>query len=152
MIFGKVLKEIRTKKGDSLRKLGEKTGVVFTYIDKIEKGEKPINSEILSKLIKEYPLNKKELVEAYTKEMVPDFVVEEIKKDEKADDFISLVKVSDNLEELYNMLFKGLELTEQKEILNTIVERLEVLSYKKGQLEENKDKIEKIKETLKKLN
>lgn len=152
MIFGKVLKEIRTKKGDSLRKLGEKTGVVFTYIDKIEKGEKPINSEILSKLIKEYPLNKKELVEAYTKEMVPDFVVEEIKKDEKADDFISLVKVSNNLEELYNMLFKGLELTEQKEILNTIVERLEVLSYKKGQLEENKDKIEKIKETLKKLN
>ncbi len=152
MIFGKVLKEIRTKKGDSLRKLGEKTGVVFTYIDKIEKGEKPINSEILSKLIKEYPLNKKELVEAYTKEMVPDFVVEEIKKDEKADDFISLVKVSDDLEELYNMLFKGLELTEQKEILNTIVERLEVLSYKKGQLEENKDKIEKIKETLKKLN
>nr|DAE81027.1 MAG TPA: hypothetical protein [Caudoviricetes sp.] len=152
MIFGKVLKEIRTKKGDSLRKLGEKTGVVFTYIDKIEKGEKPINSEILSKLIKEYPLNKKELVEAYTKEMVPDFVVEEIKKDEKADDFISLVKVSDNLEELYNMLFKGLELTEQKEILNTIVERLEVLSYKKGKLEENKDKIEKIKETLKKLN
>ena len=152
MIFGKVLKEIRTKKGDSLRKLGEKTGVVFTYIDKIEKGEKPINSEILSKLIKEYPLNKKELVEAYTKEMVPDFVVEEIKKDEKADDFISLVKVSDNLEELYNMLFKGLELTEQKEILTTIVERLEVLSYKKGKLEENKDKIEKIKETLKKLN
>ena len=152
MIFGKVLKEIRTKKGDSLRKLGEKTGVVFTYIDKIEKGEKPINSEILSKLIKEYPLNKKELVEAYTKEMVPDFVVEEIKKDEKADDFISLVKVSDNLEELYNMLFKGLELTEQKEILNTIVERLEVLSYKKGKLEENKDKMEKIKETLKKLN
>lgn len=151
MIFGKVLKEIRTKKGDSLRKLGEKTGVVFTYIDKIEKGEKPINSEILSKIIKEYPLNKKELVEAYTKEMVPDFVVEEIKKDEKADDFISLVKVSDDLEELYNMLFKGLELTEQKEILNTIVERLEVLSYKKGQLEENKDKIEKIKETLKKL-
>lgn len=152
MIFGKVLKEIRTKKGDSLRKLGEKIGVVFTYIDKIEKGEKPINSEILSKIIKEYPLNKKELVEAYTKEMVPDFVVEEIKKDEKADDFISLVKVSDDLEELYNMLFKGLELTEQKEILNTIVERLEVLSYKKGQLEENKDKIEKIKETLKKLN
>lgn len=152
MIFGKVLKEIRTKKGDSLRKLGEKTGVVFTYIDKIEKGEKPINSEILSKLIKEYPLNKKELVEAYTKEMVPDFVVEEIKKDKKADDFISLVKISDDLEELYNMLFKGLELTEQKEILNTIVERLELLSYKKGQLEENKDKIEKIKETLKKLN
>jgi transcriptional regulator with XRE-family HTH domain len=152
MIFGKVLKEIRTKKGDSLRKLGEKTGVVFTYIDKIEKGEKPINSEILSKIIKEYPLNKKELVEAYTKEMVPDFVVEEIKKDKKADDFISLVKISDDLEELYNMLFKGLELTEQKEILNTIVERLELLSYKKGQLEENKDKIEKIKETLKKLN
>ncbi len=59
MRFGKVLKKVRNEHKHSLRTLAEKTGIYFTYIDKIEKSEKPINNEILEKLVKEYPLDKK---------------------------------------------------------------------------------------------
>lgn len=47
MKFGEVLKKIRIQQGDSLRGLSGKTGIYFTYTDKIEKSEKPINVEIL---------------------------------------------------------------------------------------------------------
>lgn len=79
MKFGEVLKKIRIQQGDSLRGLAGKTGIYFTYIDKIEKSEKPINVEILEKVVKEYPLQKKELIKAYVEETIPKFVIDEIK-------------------------------------------------------------------------
>lgn len=70
--FGEVLKEIRKTRGDTLQGLADKIDVVFTYIDKIEKGLRPINKDILEKLIKQYPLNKTTLEKAYLNEVLPD--------------------------------------------------------------------------------
>lgn len=72
MSFGKILKEIRLKNGDSLQRLAEKTEIVFTYIDKIEKETRPINKDNLEKFIKAYPLYKKEFEKAYLDEIMPD--------------------------------------------------------------------------------
>lgn len=79
MGFGKVLKKIRNEQGDSLRKLAGKTGIFFTKISKIENGEILINEDTLKKFITEYPLHRKILIEAYANEMLPDFVLQEIK-------------------------------------------------------------------------
>lgn len=72
MNFGQALKEIRIKNGDSLRKLSEKTDIVFTYIDRLEKGTVPINKNLLEKIIKAYPLYKKQLEKAYLDEIMPE--------------------------------------------------------------------------------
>ena len=72
MNFGQTLKEIRIKNGDSLRKLSEKTDIVFTYIDRLEKGTVPINKNLLEKIIKAYPLYKKQLERAYLDEIMPE--------------------------------------------------------------------------------
>ncbi|ATV67020.1 LexA family transcriptional regulator [Fusobacterium pseudoperiodonticum] len=72
MTFGKILKEIRLENGDSLQRLAEKTNIVFTYIDKIEKGTRPINKENLEKFIKVYPLYKKKFEKAYLDEIMPE--------------------------------------------------------------------------------
>ena len=72
MAFGEILKEIRLKNGDSLQRLAEKTEIVFTYIDKIEKGTRPINKDNLEKFIKVYPLYKKQFEKAYLNEIMPE--------------------------------------------------------------------------------
>lgn len=72
MAFGETLKEIRIKNGDSLRKLSEKTDIVFTYIDRLEKGTVPINKNLLEKFIKAYPLYKKQFEKAYLDEIMPE--------------------------------------------------------------------------------
>ena len=85
MAFGEILKEIRLKNGDSLQRLAEKTEIVFTYIDKIEKGTRPINKDNLEKFIKTYPLYKKQFEKAYLDEIMPEslkgstFNMEELK-------------------------------------------------------------------------
>lgn len=72
MSFGKTFKEIRLKNNDSLRGLGEKIDISFSYIDQIEKGLRPINKDILEKFIKVYPLYKKQLEKAYLDEIMPE--------------------------------------------------------------------------------
>lgn len=78
MTFGKILKEIRLENGDSLQRLAEKTNIVFTYIDKIEKGTRPINKENLEKFIKVYPLYKKKFEKAYLDEIMPESLKDSI--------------------------------------------------------------------------
>ncbi|BBA52744.1 hypothetical protein FV113G1_30950 [Fusobacterium varium] len=153
MKFGEVLKKIRIQQGDSLRGLSGKTGIYFTYIDKIEKSEKPekpINVEILEKIVKEYPLQKKELVKAYVEETIPKFVIDEIKNTTESDIAVTVIK-SSGIKELYSFLLEELEINEQKEILKMVTERLEILSFRKGTLEKDKEKLDKVKERISKL-
>uniref|UniRef100_UPI0025F167F8 helix-turn-helix domain-containing protein n=1 Tax=uncultured Fusobacterium sp. TaxID=159267 RepID=UPI0025F167F8 len=63
-MFGKVLKEIRLKNGDSLKALGEKSEVSFSYIDRIERGEKSVSDKIFEKLLEIYPLDRNKLIKA----------------------------------------------------------------------------------------
>ena len=143
MRFGEVLKKIRTQQRDSLRALSGKTGIYFTYIDKIEKSEKPINIEILEKLVKEYALQKKELIKAYVNETIPDFVIEEIKSPYINNENIMI--------ELYNIFLEKLDIKKQKDILRMVIERLEILSFRKGTLEEDKNILDEIKEKIDKI-
>ncbi|MDU1912076.1 helix-turn-helix transcriptional regulator [Fusobacterium sp.] len=150
MKFGEVLKKVRTQQGDSLRGLSGKTGIYFTYIDKIEKTEKPINAEILEKLVKEYPLQKKELIKAYVEETIPEFVIDEIRNTTEGDTAVTIIKNND-IKELYNLLLEELEINEQKEILKMMIERVEILSFRKGTLEKDMEKLDKIKKRITKL-
>ena len=72
MAFGEIFKKIRLKNNDSLRGLGEKIDMSFSYIDQIEKGLRPINKDILEKFIKVYPLYKRQLEKAYLDEIMPE--------------------------------------------------------------------------------
>lgn len=143
MRFGKVLKKVRNEHKHSLRTLAEKTGIYFTYIDKIEKSEKPINNEILEKLVKEYPLDKKELINAYIAETIPGFVLKEIKTPIK--------KTGNIIADMYNTLFEGFGIEEQKDILRMVIERLEILSFRNGTLQENAKKFDNAKEKITKI-
>lgn len=151
MEFSKTLKKVRNENGDSLRKLGEKLGIHFTYVDKIEKEKTPINGEILEKLIKIYPKNKKELIDSYCDDNIPKVVVEEMKKPSSADKLIGMVKETEDMEYLCEILFHGLETKEKKEILNFIVDRIELLNFRNGTLEAEKEKIEVVKKAIEKL-
>lgn len=140
--FGEVLKKIRKENGDSLRTLGEKLDIVFTYVDKIEKGISPINKNILEKLMKTYPLRKSELMEAYLKEVVPEdeatYIKEIFEKKEKAD-------------EIYEVLLSKLTKEEKKDFLNNLVEKIELKSLKNGNYESDKSQIELVKKLIKNL-
>ena len=37
MYFGKILKEIRTNNGNSLRSLSSKIGIIYLFIDRVER-------------------------------------------------------------------------------------------------------------------
>ena len=71
MSFGKLLKEIRLKKKDSLRSLAEKMDLHFTFIDKIEKETAPISKTFIEKIITVYPEEKEKLTKEYLKEILP---------------------------------------------------------------------------------
>lgn len=74
MEFSKLLRKIRTHNKDSYRKLGEKTGIIFSYFDKIERGVSPASQKVLEALIKVYPENKEELIDSYCETLLPAFV------------------------------------------------------------------------------
>ncbi|WP_338948086.1 helix-turn-helix transcriptional regulator [Fusobacterium varium] len=140
--FGEVLKKIRKENGDSLRTLGEKLDIVFTYVDKIEKGISPINKNILEKLIKTYPLRKSELMKAYLKEVVPQddttYIREIFEKKEKVD-------------EIYEILLSRLSKEEKKDFLNNLVEKIELKSLKNGNYDTDKGQIELVKRLIENL-
>lgn len=145
MSFGKTLKEIRQEQGDSLRGLGSKIGVVFTYIDKIEKGERSVNAEILEKLIKEYPTYKKTLMNAYVKDILPSFVFEEVLG--KSDVVAQAIKNLDAYS-VFEMFFKNLNIDERKKLLTTLVDNFEKKSYNEGTIEEDREELDLVREKI----
>lgn len=141
MSFGETLKEIRTRHKDTFRGLGEKTGIIFTYIDKIEQGIRPINKDILEKLIRYYPLEKEKLLQAYIKEVFPESVL----------DNLNFLKKQSDFELIYEILFESLSKEEKKLQLKNMLDRLEIECFKKGTYEKNKAKLELIKNKIEKL-
>ena len=135
MNFGQTLKEIRLKNGDSLRSLGNKTDVFFTYIDKIEKGVNVINKKLLEKLIATYPLDEKILIDSYIKEMLP----------------VNINLSDNNNENIYFKFLKSLDLEERKTIYSIILDKVELISLKNGSYEDKKEEIEKAKNLISQL-
>lgn len=148
MTFGETLKEVRQKQGDSLRGLSSKIDVVFTYIDKIEKGQRSVNAEILEKLIREYPTYKKTLIDAYVKDILPDFVFEEVLG--KSEVVTQAIKNLD-AESVFEMFFKRLSVEERRELLTNILDKFEIRSYRQGTIEEDKEEIEFIRQKIREL-
>ena len=139
--FGEILKEIRIKNGDSFRSLADKIDIIFSYIDKVEKGVRPINKEMFSRLLKVYPLDKKKLMVAYTLEVFPENAIKDL----------DLLKDTNDYEFIYKFLFENLTDEEKKSLLKNMFDRLEVDCYKKGTYEKNKEKLELIKSKIDKL-
>lgn len=139
--FGEILKEVRIKNGDSFRSLADKIDIIFSYIDKVEKGVRPINKEMFSRLLKVYPLDKKKLIVAYTFEVFPENAIKDL----------DLLKDTNDYEFIYKFLFENLTDEEKKSLLKNMFDRLEVDCYKKGTYEKNKEKLELIKSKIDKL-
>ena len=136
--FGEILKEIRIKNNDSFRSLAEKIDISFYYIDKVEKGLRPINKEMFSKLLKVYQFDKKKLIDAYTIEVFPENAIKELK----------LLKDTNDYEYIYEFLFNNLTDIEKKNLLKNMFDRLEVELFKKGTYENNKEKLNIIKSKI----
>ncbi|WDD89079.1 helix-turn-helix domain-containing protein [Fusobacterium nucleatum] len=136
--FGEILKEVRIKNGDTFRSLAEKIDISFSYIDKVEKGLRPINKEMFSNLLRVYPFDKKRLIEAYTLEVFPENAIKELK----------LLKDTNDYEYIYEFLFNNLTDIEKKNLLKNMFERLEVELFKKGTYENNKEKLNIIKSKI----
>ena len=136
--FGEVLKEIRLKNTDTMRALSEKLDIVYTYVDKIEKGIRPINKNIFEKLLNIYPLDKKKLMVAYTLEVFPENAIKDLK----------LLNDMNDYEYIYKFLFENLTDEEKKNLLKNMYDRLEIDCYKKGTYENNKDKLNLIKSKI----
>ena len=139
--FGEILKEVRIKNGDSFRSLADKIDIIFSYIDKVEKGVRPINKEMFSRLLKVYPLDKKKLMVAYTFEVFPENAIKDL----------DLLKDTNDYEFIYKFLFENLTDEEKKSLLKNMFDRLEVDCYNKGTYEKNKEKLELIKSKIDKL-
>ena len=136
--FGETLKEIRIKNGDSFRSLADKINIIFSYIDKVEKGIRPINKEMFSRLLNVYPLDKKKLMVAYTFEVFPENAIKDLK----------LLNDTNDYEYIYKFLFENLTDEEKKSLLKNMYDRLEIDCYKKGTYENNKEKLNLIKSKI----
>ena len=136
--FGEILKEIRIKNGDTFRSLAEKIDISFSYIDKVEKGLRPINKEMFSNLLRVYPFDKKRLIDAYTLEVFPENAIKEL----------NLLKDTNDYEYIYEFLFNNLTDIEKKNLLKNMFDRLEVELFKKGTYENNKEKLNIIKSKI----
>ena len=148
MSFNEMMKKVRLEAGDSLRGLSDKTGINFSYIDKIERGTRPANFDVLEKLIETYPNKKDILLREYINEYIPNFLLEELK--ENSDIVTSALKNLDT-QSVFEMFFQRLSVEDRKELLKNIVDKLEFQSYKKGTIEEDREELEVIRKEIEKL-
>jgi len=138
MSFGIVLKNVRKQNGDSLRGLADKINLAFTFIDKVEKGLNPPSENMITRLLKVYPLQKKILSKAYAENELPEDVLKELNFGNITEDFLDSILG----------LVKTLDTEEQKNILNTILERIEYMSFKSGNYDKLKEMINEAKEKI----
>ena len=141
MSFGIVLKNVRKQNGDSLRGLADKINLAFTFIDKVEKGLNPPSENMITRLLKVYPLQKKILSKAYAENELPEDVLKELNFGNITEDFLDSIVG----------LVKTLDTEEQKNILNTILERIEYMSFKSGNYDKVKEMINEAKEKINEL-
>ena len=141
MSFGIVLKNVRKQNGDSLRGLADKINLAFTFIDKVEKGLNPPSENMITRLLKVYPLQKKILSKAYAENELPEDVLKELNFGNITEDFLDSILG----------LVKTLDREEQKNILNTILERIEYMSFKSGNYDKVKEMINEAKEKINEL-
>lgn len=142
MSFGIVLKNVRKQNGDSLRGLADKINLAFTFIDKVEKGLNPPSENMITRLLKVYPLQKKKILsKAYAENELPEDVLKELNFGNITEDFLDSILG----------LVKTLDTEEQKNILNTILERIEYMSFKSGNYDKVKEMINEAKEKINEL-
>ena len=141
MSFGIVLKNVRKQNGDSLRGLADKINLAFTFIDKVEKGLNPPSENMITRLLQVYPLQKKILSKAYAENELPEDVLKELNFGNITEDFLDSILG----------LVKTLDTEEQKNILNTILERIEYMSFKSGNYDKVKEMINEAKEKINEL-
>lgn len=141
-MFGEVLKEIRLKNGDGLPKLGEKISIAFSYIDRVEKGQTTVSKKVFEKLLEVYPFDNDKLIEAYCEEVLPDMV----KK--KLGNFTENNK--DLLFDIF-LLISKMDTKVKKELILSITEKLEYLSFKEGKYEKIKPFLEEVRKKTNEL-
>lgn len=141
-MFGKVLKEIRIKNGDSLPKLGEKIPVAFSYIDRVEKGKTSISKKIFEKILEIYKFDSEKLIEAYCEEMLPEVVKKK------------MIKTNENKRDILLEMFlliSKMDKKIKKNIILSIIERLEYISLKEGKYDKIKNILDQAKEKTENL-
>ena len=113
--LGKILKIIRIKRGEILKTMSENLGVTASYLSAVENGKRPMPSEWLEKLEKEYSLDAETMVNLQN---AADKLVKSIKLDinkasnEKRDAALVFARSFDSMDEktandIKKMLLKG---------------------------------------------
>lgn len=77
MIIGKKLRELREKKGLLLRQVAAELEVDTAYISKMERGEKNIKKEYITKLSEIYNFDKNELIAIWLADKILDALEDE---------------------------------------------------------------------------
>lgn len=113
--LGTRLKELRRKKGLSLRELGEKINMNYSHLSRLENGQKIPSLETV------------ELLADYF-EVKPSYFLDEVDSEELTEDEEELIGdldlSLDDLKEKYNLTFEGKPLTDDE--LNDILTYLKV--------------------------
>lgn len=149
MGFGEVLKQIRKKNGDSLRKLEEKIKISYGYINQIEKSDRPVNENFFKKVIEVYPNDRDILEKAYVEEVVSDEMIKNIIKNNelKTED----ISGNDSYNKLIKFMLSDMDTIIKKEILKYMLTQRENMSYKNGTYEQDKEMLEEIRKEIEKL-
>lgn len=133
-MFEKVLRSVRKIHKDSLRSLGDKASITFTYINKVEKKENPPSKNFIRKIIKVYPEDKKILLESYVKDLLPEGESIEIFRE-------NITKI----EKIEHKLFERLTKEQKKLVLNDLLDKVELTSYREGKHLQEQKEIERMK-------
>lgn len=88
MIIGKKLRELREKKGLLLRQVAAELEVDTAYISKMERGEKNIKKEYITKLSEIYNFDKNELIAIW----LADKILENLKNEPMALNAMNIAK------------------------------------------------------------
>lgn len=136
--LGRTLKKMRENRNYTIVELAKKAGLGKGTIGDIETGKSRSTINTVDIIAKTLELNHEERKEIFFS-MLP----KDIKRKQKTSE-----------EEFYDFLFeflKKMNISEQKLILNTVVEKLEHIILKNNTYDENKDLLEEIKEKIEEL-
>ncbi|RRD39282.1 hypothetical protein EII29_07700 [Leptotrichia sp. OH3620_COT-345] len=145
------LNEFLNGKEINVSELSQKLDISNAYISYIKNSERTASKKFIMKLVSNYPYLKKREEELLLL-LEEDKLKEKLLKIEKSRKKILGIKdieekSSDELTNLLNIL----DNEEQKEVLNTLIKEVELLTFKNGKYEEVKELIELTKEKINNL-
>lgn len=160
-MFGETLAELMKKKNIGVAKFRDITGISAGYMSDLKKNRYLPSKTKLEVIITTLELNKEEeflLREEWALSKSDDSLRETVidlkeknkdmlgvlKRVKKENELADEIKSLENYKVVYDLLFSDLNQDEAKELLKSISEKLEIIALRKNKYEKVKEKIEKL--------